>query len=75
NSWLSKIYISQFVAREILGTKTPTTGRNADRAHAAWLKKTENLRFAWSDQMKSGVALGSKYYPRGVTSILWQLEN
>ncbi|MHC4887012.1 MAG: glycoside hydrolase family 52 protein [Planctomycetota bacterium] len=74
NSWLSKIYLSQFVTREVLGLKTATTGKTADAAHAKWLLKQENLRFAWSDQMRSGVALGSKYYPRGVTSILWLSE-
>lgn len=71
NSWLSKIYLCQFVARKILGIRTPETGRTADAAHRAWLLKDENLYFAWSDQMRSGVAHGSKYYPRGVTSILW----
>lgn len=71
NSWLSKIYLCQFVAREILGFRSKATRETADRAHANWLRKEENLRFAWSDQMRSGVAHGSKYYPRGVTSILW----
>jgi hypothetical protein len=71
NSWLSKIYISQFIARHILEIKTPETGILADQAHHNWLLKKENLFFAWSDQMKSGVAIGSKYYPRGVTSVLW----
>ncbi len=74
NSWLSKIYLSQFVTRKILGMKNPATGKTADAAHARWLLKQENLRFAWSDQMRSGVAKGSKYYPRGVTSILWLSE-
>ena len=74
NSWLSKIYLCQFVARKILGVKTPATGIAADEAHRAWLLKSENLYFAWSDQMSSGVAMGSKYYPRGVTSVLWLHE-
>ena len=74
NSWLSKIYLCQFVARKVLGFKSPATGTTADKAHANWLKKEENLRYAWSDQMRSGVAMGSKYYPRGVTSILWLKE-
>jgi hypothetical protein len=74
NSWLSKIYLCQFVARKILGFKEPATREIADKAHASWLHKEENLRFAWSDQMRSGVAMGSKYYPRGVTSILWLEE-
>lgn len=71
NSWLSKIYLCQYVARSILGVKSPAAGAAADKAHAAWLLKEENLYWAWSDQMKSGVAHGSKYYPRGVTAILW----
>lgn len=71
NSWLSKIYLCQFVARQVLGIKTQATGTTADKAHVGWLLHEENLRFAWSDQMKSGIAHGSKYYPRGVTSILW----
>ena len=74
NSWLSKIYLCQFVARKVLGFDSPATGKAADAAHRAWLLKDENLRFAWSDQMCSGVAKGSKYYPRGVTSILWLEE-
>jgi hypothetical protein len=71
NSWLSKIYLCQFVARHILGQ--PADPR-ADAAHVAWLLKPENLQFAWSDQMVSGVARGSKYYPRGVTAVLWLEE-
>jgi len=71
NSWLSKIYLCQFVARRILGIRNAATGVDADEAHRAWLLKPENLYFAWSDQMRSGVAMGSKYYPRGVTSVLW----
>ncbi len=74
NSWLSKIYLCQFVARRILGVDTPATRANADKTHRQWLLNKENLRFAWSDQMRSGIAHGSKYYPRGVTSILWLLE-
>jgi len=74
NSWLSKIYLNQFVVREILGIKTDATGKTADKAHAEWLRNEENLRWAWSDQMRSGIAKGSLYYPRGVTSILWLEE-
>lgn len=74
NSWLSKIYLCQFIVREILEIRTPSTGIKADQAHMKWLLKKENLRWAWSDQMHSGVAKGSLYYPRGVTSILWLQE-
>ena len=74
NSWLSKIYLCQFVVREILGLRVPAAGRASDRAHARWLLHDENVRWAWSDQMKGGLAKGSLYYPRGVTAILWLEE-
>lgn len=71
NSWLSKIYLCQFVARTVFGTGEDPA---ADAAHRAWLTAPENAFFAWSDQMVAGIAKGSKYYPRGVTSWLWLLE-
>ena len=74
NSWLSKIYLCQFVARQVLGFKSDETGILADEAHQRWLLHPENIYMAWSDQMRSGVAHGSKYYPRGVTNVLWLKE-
>jgi len=68
NSWLSKIYLCQFVAEEILGF-SPSPA--ADGGHRRWLLAPENAYFAWSDQMVNGIARGSKYYPRGVTAWLW----
>ncbi len=68
NSWLSKIYLSQFVAEKILGF---APSAKADAAHRAWLLAPGNAYFAWSDQMVNGKAQGSKYYPRGVTAWLW----
>ena len=74
NSWLSKIYLCQFIAREILGLSQDDRDVRADAAHVNWLLDERNAYFAWSDQMMAGVAVGSKYYPRGVTSTLWLLE-
>jgi hypothetical protein len=72
NSWLSKVYLCQFVCRAILGWQGGGLGDGqADAAHAAWLKDSKNAFWAWGDQFYSGVLRGSKYYPRGVTSILW----
>lgn len=71
NSWLSKIYLCQHVARTLF--KLAPDPR-ADEAHAAWLTDADNAFFAWSDQMVRGKAQGSKYYPRGVTSWLWLRE-
>jgi hypothetical protein len=68
NSWLSKIYLCQHVAREIFGLPPDPA---ADAAHRSWLVDPDNAAFAWSDQMVAGKAKGSKYYPRGVTAWLW----
>ncbi|OPJ62691.1 glycoside hydrolase family 52 protein [Clostridium oryzae] len=73
NSWLSKIYLCQFIAREILHFDY-TGSAEADAAHVNWLLHPKESFYCWSDQMISGVATGSKYYPRGVTSILWLEE-
>ncbi|HEY3333291.1 MAG TPA: glycoside hydrolase family 52 protein [Capsulimonadaceae bacterium] len=74
NSWLSKIYLCQFVARHILGISGDQVTARADGAHVAWLTDNDNAYWAWSDQMLSGRAVGSRYYPRGVTSVLWMYE-
>lgn len=71
NSWLSKIYLCQFIARKILGLPWDEQGAAADAAHVAWLTHPMHSYWSWSDQIVSGVITASKYYPRGVTSILW----
>ncbi len=71
NSWLSKIYLCQFVARKVLGFES---NPSADTAHVDWLTRPENAYWAWSDQCHEGTMKGSKYYPRGVTSVLWLEE-
>ncbi|GIQ68893.1 beta-xylosidase [Xylanibacillus composti] len=74
NSWLSKIYLCQFVARQILGVPWDEQGAAADAAHVAWLTHPTLSVWSWSDQILAGEITGSKYYPRGVTSILWLEE-
>jgi hypothetical protein len=74
NSWLSKIYLCQFVARRILGLPWADEGAAADRAHVRWLTHPELTYWAWSDQIVAGQIRGSKYYPRGVTATLWLEE-
>jgi len=74
NSWLSKIYLCQFIARKILGVDWDETGERADAAHVQWLTHPKLSIWSWSDQIISGEIVGSKYYPRGVTSILWLEE-
>jgi xylan 1,4-beta-xylosidase len=75
NSWLSKVYLCQFIARQILGLEWEEEGRAADKAHVEWLTHPELSVWSWSDQIISGEITGSKYYPRGVTAILWLDEN
>ncbi|WP_407944608.1 glycoside hydrolase family 52 protein [Paenibacillus swuensis] len=74
NSWLSKIYLNQFNARAILGLPWEEQGAAADAAHVGWLVHPELSYFSWSDQIVAGRIHGSKYYPRGVTCILWLAE-
>ena len=59
------------MAREIFGLERDDA---ADEAHRRWLLDPDNSRFAWSDQMVAGKAMGSKYYPRGVTAWNWLSE-
>ena len=75
NSWLSKIYLCQFIARQILGLPWDEKGAKADAAHVEWLTHPTLSVWSWSDQIIAGKITGSKYYPRGVTSILWLDEN
>jgi hypothetical protein len=70
NSWLSKVYLAQAVSRRWLGLQQDEASRRADAAHVSWLLSAQSY-WGWSDQQSAGVAVGSRYYPRGVTSILW----
>ena len=74
NTWLSKIYLCQHVARSLFaGVLGPESGAAADRAHVAWLLSPHTRPLAFCDQIRSGDGFpyGSKHYPRGVTSWLW----
>ena len=73
NTWLSKIYLCQFIVRHILGIELDEPYL-ADKAHYNWLIDSKNSYWCWSDQIISGIASESRYYPRGVTSILWLYE-
>jgi xylan 1,4-beta-xylosidase len=74
NSWLSKIYLAQFVARRILDRPWDDAGRAADAAHVAWLLDGPRAAWAWSDQILAGRIHSSRWYPRGVTAALWLEE-
>ena len=71
---MSKIAIFQHVAREVLGVtsdqKMAKLFADADAAHVKW--QTDGSGYwACSDQFVSGVAKGSRYYPRIITAALW----
>ncbi len=66
NTWMSKIALCQHVVRVVFGIDQPM----ADEAHEAWQKEGCGY-WAFCDQILDGKPVGSKYYPRGVTSILW----
>lgn len=73
NSWMSKICLNQYVVREILGITYPGEER-ADAAHVNWQVQGSTF-YACSDQFTSGKPIGSLYYPRIVTSVLWMSES
>ena len=85
NSWMSKIAITQFVARQIFqlnehgqplrqDDQGPTGWESSDAAHAAWQTAPGSAYWAMGDQMINGVTGASRYYPRCVTAWLWTLE-
>jgi hypothetical protein len=73
NTWLSKIFLNQFVAAEIFGIDDERVRKDA--AHAQWLLEG-SADYAAADQVDSstGHAYGSRLYPRLVTSVLWLLK-
>lgn len=74
NSWVSKIFLCQYIAREILGFDFGEAGAIADRAHADWWR-VGCASCAAIDQIFAGTtAEVGFYYPRAVTNYLWLLE-
>lgn len=67
NSWPSKIFLAQGVAERVFGH---APDRRADAAHVSWLAPGA-AAWGFTDQIRSGRGIGSKYYPRGVTAILF----
>src|SRR5262249_39740440 len=79
NSWMSKIAIFQHVALHVLqlhefDSYIAEILKRADAAHVTW--QTEGSAYwACSDQIVSGVAKGSRYYPRLISASLWLDES
>ncbi len=73
NTWFSKIALSQFVVRNLFPEVVNASVARADQVHADWQRSSGCGAYAMCDQIRSdtGEACGSRYYPRGVTSILW----
>jgi hypothetical protein len=74
NSWVSKICIVLHVVRRVFeldqDEKVKQILTAADAAHVKW--QTDGSSYwACCDQIVSGKAHGSRYYPRIVTSTLW----
>lgn len=72
----SKIALAQHVVRPMFPEALGEAARSADRVHADWPRRPGRGRNAMCDQIRSdpGVAGGSRYYPRDVTTILWMRE-
>jgi hypothetical protein len=76
NTWQSKVYLCQYVTEYILGISNNNVNGTVDQIHATF-EMTEAPYQGWSDQLQStgsGSPLGSRHYPRGVTSALWWLS-
>lgn len=71
NTWVSKIFLNQYICEEILKISVPGNSE-ADIVHADWQRRACSLTAA-TDQVDSrtGAPLGSRLYPRQVTAILW----
>jgi len=68
---MSKIALNMFIAEEILGLELEPAKRKSQKAHVEWQTRPGSAYWAMSDQMVKGDAVGSKYYPRIVTTFLW----
>lgn len=69
NTWMSKIFLCQFVAEQVFGV---TPDPRWDEVHVGW-QQHGSAAHGPTDQVRStdGADLGSRLYPRLVTSVLW----
>jgi len=76
NTWMSKIALCQHVARQLFPASLTPQALAADAVHADWESRPGCGANAMCDQIESttGRAVGSKYYPRIVSAILWMNE-
>ena len=72
NTWMSKIYICQYVAEKILQIDLNALTPNADEAHLTWqLDGCSSWCAVDQVNCETGFPIGSRLYPRLVTSVLW----
>ena len=76
NTWFSKIALAQHVVRRMFPEALSKEAAQADKIHAQWQRLPGCGAYAMCDQIRSdsGITCGSRYYPRGVTTILWMRE-
>ena len=75
NSWMSKIFLCQYVARQVLGLDFGADGLAADRAHDHWWRVGCRLHSV-VDQVIAGACPGfGSIYPRCVSAVLWLEED
>ncbi len=74
NSWISKVFLCQYVARKILRIDFGAAQFTQDRTHADWWREGSPSN-PGIDQIFAGrTSEIGFYYPRAVTSILWLEE-
>ena len=71
NSWMSKIFLCEYIAEEILGFSIQNMKGDPNKAHVRWWKE-QCARCPGIDQVVWGAPYGRGFhYPRAVTSVLW----
>lgn len=76
NTWMSKIAIAQHLVRQLFPKAYSKEAAAGDAIHAGWQKSPGCAPMAFCDQVlcNESRAIGSRFYPRGVTAWLWMLE-
>jgi len=72
NSWMSKIFICQYVAQAVLGLDFGAQAEAFDRAHADWWRHGAAGHSVIDQVVAGGDGVsGGCIYPRCVSSVLW----
>jgi hypothetical protein len=74
-TWVSKVFLNQYIAENVLGVRNDTTGGRADTAHVAYEILGAPV-VGFSDQIYTDLhtSYAGRHYPRGVTTALWWLS-